>query len=85
VRVRKLVAGVCDTHTKLEKVKLELNLKIIELQLKAQPSTPPEIKEQHESTVRYTITAVDSTIKDCTIVFEQSLEVVTSLQEDPTM
>jgi len=45
VWVQKLVARVCDARIELEKVQLELNLKITELQLKAQPSTLLEIRE----------------------------------------
>jgi len=64
---------------------LELNLKIVELQLKALPSTLLEIREQCESTMKYVIVVIDNAVKDCTSLFKQSLEVVTSLQEDPTM
>ena len=40
VHIHKLAIGVHDTHTEVARVQLELNLKIMELQLKAQPSTP---------------------------------------------
>ena len=45
VRIHKLATGVHDTRTKMAWVQLELNLQIMELQLKAQPSTPPEVKD----------------------------------------
>lgn len=45
VHVKKLVAGVHDGREEMAKVQLELNLQITELQLKAQPSTPPKVKE----------------------------------------
>lgn len=45
VRVWKVIVGVHDTRTKLAKVQLELNLKIGELQLKAQLSMLPEIRD----------------------------------------
>lgn len=45
VCIRKLATGMCDTQTKMARVQLELNLQITELQLRAQPSTLPEVKE----------------------------------------
>lgn len=51
-RIRKLVAGVRKAQTELAKVQFELNLKIIELELRPQPSTPPEFREQRETTVK---------------------------------
>jgi len=41
-RIWKLIVGVCEAQTKLSKVQFELNLKITKLELRAQPSTPPE-------------------------------------------
>lgn len=58
---------------------MELNLKMAELQLKAQPSTPPEIREQQELAVKDVVAVMENIVKDCTTLFEQSLEVVTSL------
>ena len=45
VHIRKLAIGVCDARTEMARFQLELNLKITELQLKAQPSTLLEVKE----------------------------------------
>lgn len=45
VGIHTLAIGVRNSHTELERVHLELNLQITELQLKAQSSTPPEVKE----------------------------------------
>lgn len=49
VHFHKLSIGVCDAHIELDKVQLELNLQIANLQLKAQPSTSPEVKVKHSS------------------------------------
>lgn len=46
VHIHKLATGVRDTRTEMVRVQLDLNSQIIELQLRAQPSTPPEVKEQ---------------------------------------
>jgi len=52
VRVWKLAVVVRDAQTDLANVQLELNLNIAKLQLKAQPSTSPEIRELHETAVK---------------------------------
>lgn len=44
-RISRLVVGVREVKEEMAKVQLELNLQIAELQLKLQPSTPPEVKE----------------------------------------
>lgn len=85
VHVRKLAMGVHDTHTEMVWVHLELNLQIIELQLKAQPSTPPKVKEQQATTITEVVAAIDNAIADCTQLFKQLFEVLTSLQEDPNV
>ena len=79
VPVRKLAIGVRDDCIKLAKVQLELSLQIVDLQWKAQPSTLPEVKEQHATIVTEAIAVVDSAVAGCTQLFEQSFEVLTSL------
>ena len=49
--IHRLAAGVCEVQDKMAKVQLELNLQIAKLQLKAHLSTPPEVREQHVSTI----------------------------------
>lgn len=85
MHIHKLTTGVHDTHTKMAWVQLELNLEITELQLKVQPSTPPEVKEHRMTTVTKAVVAVDSAVADYTQLFEQSFEILTILQEDPNV
>jgi len=69
----------------MARVQLELNLHIEKFQLKAQPSTLPEVKEQRTTASTTTMVAVDSAGIDYMKLFEQSLEVLTTLQEDPNI
>ena len=85
VHIHKLAIGVHDTRTEMAQVQLELNLLIIELQLRAQASTPPEVKEQRVAAVIEAVTEVESAVPDCTHLFEQSFEVLIGLQEDPNI
>lgn len=82
VQVRKLTARVCDTRTELAEVQLELNLKITELQLKAQPLTLPKVRMQCATIVADAVAAVASEMMECTTLFEQFLELLTKCQEN---
>jgi len=83
--VRKLATGVRDARAEMARVQLELNLQITDLELKAQPSTPPEVKEQRTTMVTIAMAAVDSVVTEYVNLFEQSFEVLTTLQEDPNI
>jgi len=65
VRIRTLATRVHDNRTEMEWVQLELNLKITKLQLRAQPSTLPEVKEQRETTITEAVETVASVVVDC--------------------
>lgn len=84
-RVRKLAAGVRDSREEMTKVQMELNLQMVELQLKVQPSTPLEVKEQRAVEITTIIAVVNSAVTYYTKLFEQSFEVLTTLQEDPNI
>lgn len=60
-------------------------MKVTELELKSQPSTPPEVREQREAAVKDGVAMVDVVVGDCTVLFEQTMEVVMTLQEDPNL
>lgn len=51
---------------------MELNLQIVELQLKPQPSTPPEVKEQCAIVITAAIAKVNNAVKDYIRLFEES-------------
>ena len=49
--IHRLAVGVHEVREEMTKVQLEPNLHITELRLKAEPSTPPEVREQHASAI----------------------------------
>ena len=67
------------------RVQLELNLQIAELRLKAQPSTPLEVREQHVSVIQIGLEEIGRAVQDCTGMLDQAFDVLTSLQEDPNI
>lgn len=60
-------------------VQSELNMKIIELQLKLQPTTPPEIREQRGDAIKEGMAIVDAIVTNYTTSFEKAMELVTNL------
>ena len=62
--------GAHEAREEMTKVQLELNLQIVELRLKAQPSTPPEIEEQHASTIAVGLEEIGGAMHDCTNMLE---------------
>ena len=79
VRIHSLASGVRDVREETTKVQLELNLQIGELWLKAQPSTPPEIRERCASAITTVLEDIGGAVRDCTNMLEQTLEVLTTL------
>jgi len=47
--------------------------------------TPPEVREQCEATIEEGMTMVEDVVKGCKELFEQAMELWTSLQEDPAL
>lgn len=56
-----------------------MNLQITKLQLKAQPSTPLEIKEHHTSVIAAGLAEIRGLVHDYTDMLEQELEVLMTL------
>lgn len=84
-KIHQLAARVQRTQEEAVKVKLELNLQIAELQLKAQPSTPPKVREQCHHAIQSGLKEIEHAIQDCTGLLDQSLITLTSLQDDPML
>jgi len=80
--IRRLAPGVRKVREEMAKVQLELNLHIAKLRLKAQPSTPLEVREQHANVITTGTKEINSVVKNCTKILEESFKVLTTLQED---
>ena len=59
-----------DTKTEVARVQFKLNLKITEMELKSQPSTPPEVREEREVVVKEGVAMVDAVVVDCVVLFK---------------
>ena len=79
VLIHMLVVGVHKAREEMTKVQLELNLQIAKLWLKAQPSTPLEVREQRASAITAGLDEIRGAVRDCTNMLEESLEVLTTL------
>lgn len=78
VRIHSLETGVHEARDEMTKVQLELNLYITELQLKAQPSTPSEIREQPSNSIATGLEEIGGAVCDCTDMLEHAFEVLTT-------
>ena len=85
VQIHTLETIVREDREETTKIQLELNLQIIELQLKVQPSTPPEVREQLVGAITTRLEGMGGLVWDCTSMLEEALEVITTLQEDPNI
>lgn len=84
-KIQKLATAVKESQDEIVRVRFEMQLQISELQLKLQPMTPPEVREQCEATIEEGMTMVEDVVKGCKELFEQAMELWTSLQEDPAL
>ena len=75
--------AVKDTKEEVDKVSLELQMHIVELQLKLQQPTQLEVREQYEADAKAVMNNIETTIKDCNQIFEDVMEICASLHEDP--
>jgi len=70
VRIHSFSSGVRDAREETTKVQLELNLQIAKLQLKVQPSTPLEIREQCTNAITAGLEYIGNVMHDCTNMLE---------------
>lgn len=63
----------------VRKVQFELNMKIMEVQIKLQNTTPPEVWEQREVVIKEGMVTLDVAVTDCSTLFKQVMEVATTL------
>jgi len=85
MRIHKLASGFHEAKEAATRIQMDLNLKIVELWLKAQPSTPPEVREQRVGDIQKGLGEIEQAVQSCTTLLEESFRVLTNLQEDPTI
>lgn len=83
--VHKLAANVCEALEETVKVQLELNLQIVKLRLKAQPSTPPEVREQCTYAIQMGLEQIGQATQGCIGILEQALAILMHVQENPNL
>lgn len=70
MKIKKLVTVVRETKAEVHWVQFELNMKITEMQLKMQPTTPSEMWEQRRAAIKEGMATLDATFADCLTLFE---------------
>ena len=79
VWIHYLASGVHNAQEETTRVQLELNLHIAELQMKAQPSTALEIREQCTNAIVVGMEEIGGEVRDYTNMLEEALKVFTTL------
>ena len=85
MQIHCLASGVRSAREETTGVQLELNLYIVELRMKVQPSTPSEVKEQRVSMIQTGVEEIGRAVQDYTGMLDQAFDILTSLQEDPNI
>ena len=62
MRIHKLATGFHKVKEEATRIQLDLNLQIIELRLKIQPPTPPEVREQWHHAIQLGLEAIECAI-----------------------
>ena len=83
--IHQLASGFCEAKEEATRIPLELKMQNFELRLKAQPSTPQEVRDQHASNIRKGLEEIEYAVQSYTMLLEESFRVLTTLQEDPTI
>lgn len=83
--IQKLTCVVKESKDVIAKFQFELQLQIPQLELKLQPMTPPKVREKRRATIKEGTETLEDAVKGCTEMFEQAMELWTSLQEDPNL
>ena len=74
---------VKDTKEEVDKVSLELQMHIVELQIKLQQPNELEVREQYEVDAKLVMNNIETIVKDCSQIFEDVMEICASLHKDP--
>ena len=85
IRIHKLASGFREAKEETVKIQLELSFQITELNLQAQPLTPPEVTEQCKILISSNWEKITHSMKECTNLLAQLLITLTSLHEVPTL
>lgn len=84
-KVKKLATVVCTSMEKVDKVIFDLRMQIDELQLNLQLTTPLEVREQMNVTIKESKAQLDVTVQGCDKLFTQALGLWDTMPEDPTL
>ena len=82
-RIAKMKDYAQQTRSEIEKLKVEHEAQIAELQLHIAPESPPEVKEQHCRDIQASVTKISDLASSATKLLEKSVEAWENLQDHP--
>ena len=72
-----------QSHSEIEKLKIEHQNQIAELQLRIPPETPPEVQEQHHRDIQASEEKISDIVGSAAKLLEDSIEAWENLQDHP--
>lgn len=81
-KVTKLALAIKESKNTLAKIKFEYGVQISELQIRLQPATPPEVREQRQKDLKATLKDIFDTVVDCGKYLHDTMQIWISLQKD---
>jgi len=85
MKVRKLFVAMRDATDGVGHFTFEFQMKISELQLKLQPTTPPRVQERRGATIKESIGQLDVVVHGCDQLLNQAMDIWDTLHEDPNL
>ena len=82
-RIAKLKDYAQKSHSEIEKLKIEHEAQIAELQLHIAPEIPPEVREQHHRDIQASATKISDLASSVEKLLDESFYAWEKLQENP--
>ena len=82
-RLARLKDYVQQSCNEIEKLKVEHETQIAELQLRIRPESPPEVKDQRRTDIQASTTKISDIMGSASKLLGDSVETWTTLQEHP--
>ena len=82
-RIVKLKDYAQQSRSLIEKMKIEHEAHIVELQLRITPESPPEVREQRRRDIQASTTKISDLVRSASKLLDKSVEAWENLQDNP--
>ena len=82
-KIAKMKDYTQQSHSELERMKIEYQQQIAELQLRIPPETPPEVRQQRQQDIKASAAKISDNMASVAQLMEDSIEAWANLQDPP--